>query len=94
MPYVMGRYMRESGFAYASKAGVRPGHHGFLALLSFKDVPSNAAFLMMVSLPEEAAEATCCSMLRLIFALSSLCMAACLTAAAFLGAAYRLPFLG
>lgn len=33
--------------------------------------PSIATFFMIVSFPDEAAEATCCSMLLLIFALSS-----------------------
>ena len=33
--------------------------------------PSIATFFMIVSLPEDAAAATCCSMLLLIFALNS-----------------------
>ena len=33
--------------------------------------PSIATFFMIVSFPEEAAVATCCSILLLIFALSS-----------------------
>ena len=33
--------------------------------------PSIATFFMIVSFPEDSAEATCCSMLLLIFALRS-----------------------
>jgi len=49
---------------------------------------------MIVSFPEEAAAATCRSILLLIFALSCLCRAALFTAAAFLGGMNRLPFFG
>ena len=39
-------------------------------LCTNKTYPSIATFFMMVSLPDEAAVATCCSMLLLIFALN------------------------
>lgn len=60
---------------------------------AFDDEDSPASFLMIVKVPGAAAEIKCCSIDLLIFDDRDLCMAACLTAAAFFGAMTLLPFV-
>lgn len=55
---------------------------------------ASAVFFMIVSLPADAADTICCSMVLFILAVNDCLMEACLTRAVFLGGMYRFPFFG
>jgi len=84
----------DNGQWHINLVSQRPLYFFFVFDLSLSVVASAATFFMIVNFPDEAATATCASMLLWIFALSSLCRAAVFAATAFFGAMYRCPFFG